>query len=187
MLLISNVHLQPSNKGEERDSLWGDGLLSDLSPGSAVARSDRSQATQRLSEVRVERRQREAAQALQLPGGVSVEVLRAMVEHGQWQQRHQEPGQAVTYHHQHAQQVERVRQQDVQIERQAVVHGVQVRGETVENATHRGGVKERHRGLKQDVNRKLRVGLATSHPQKKAVPVPVSVKAALISIFHIQH
>lgn len=52
-------------------------------PGRAVTGADGSQAGQRLGEVRVDGRQGEAAQALQLPRGVSVEVLRAIVEQSQ--------------------------------------------------------------------------------------------------------
>lgn len=107
--------------------------------------------------MRIERRQREAAQAPQLSGRVSVEALRSVVKHSQGQQGHEKPGEAITYHHQDAQQVEHGRQQDVQDERQAVVHEVKVGGETVEDATHRGRVKEGGCGLEEDVNRKFRV------------------------------
>lgn len=100
--------------------------------------------------MRVEGRQREAGQALELAGCVPVEGLRTVVEHGQGQQRQEDPGEAVAHDHERAQQVEGVGEQDVEDERQAVVHGVEVRGEAVEDAAHRGGVEEGHCGLEED-------------------------------------
>lgn len=120
------------------------------SPGRAAAGPDGAQARQRLGEVRVDGRQREAGQALELAGRVAVEGLRAVVEDGQRQQQQQHPGEAVADDHQHPQQVEGRGQQDVEHEGHAVVHRVQVRGEAVEHAAHRRGVEEGHCGLEEE-------------------------------------
>lgn len=106
--------------------------------------------------MRIEGRQREAGQALELAGRVPVEGLRTVVERGQGQQRQEDPGEAVAHDHEHAQQVEGVGEQDVEDERQAVVHGVQVRGEAVEDAAHRRGVEEGHCGLEGDAKQEVR-------------------------------
>lgn len=118
------------------------------SPGRVAAGPDGAEPGQRLGEVRVDGRQGDAAQALQLAGRVAVEALRAVVEQRQRQQQQQHPGERVANHHQRAQQADGVGQQDVQGEGQAVVHGVQVRGEAVEDAAHRGGVEEGDCGLR---------------------------------------
>lgn len=78
---------------------------------------------------------------------MSVEVLCATVQETQGQQEQQDPGEAVAHHHQHPQQAEDVGQENVEDEGQRVVDAVQVRGETVEDASQRSDVKEGHCGL----------------------------------------
>lgn len=117
------------------------------SPGGAPAGPDRAQAGERLGEVRVDGREREAAQALELTRAVAVVALRAVVQRPQRQQREQQPGQPVGHDHQHAQQPKHVGQQDVEHEGQRVVHQVHVRREAVEHAAQRRGVEEGHCGL----------------------------------------
>lgn len=97
----------------------------------------------------IDRGQREAAQALQLPGRVAVEILGAEVEEGQREQGQKDPGQPVAHHQQRPQQVEDHGQQDVEDEGQAVIHAVQVGGEAVEDAARRGGVEEGQGGLRE--------------------------------------
>lgn len=97
--------------------------------------------------------QSEAAQALQLPRRVPVKLLGPVVEQGQRKQGQEDPGKAVAYHQQHAQQVEHSGQQDVEDEGQAVVHTIQVRREAVEDAAHWGGVEEGHSSLMKEGRR----------------------------------
>lgn len=91
-------------------------------PVSGPCSPEHREACQGVSQVGVERRQGEAAQAPQLPEGGPVVVLHTVIDQAQGRQQEQQPGQTRTQDSKEAQQAYRIGQQDVEEEGQAVIH-----------------------------------------------------------------
>lgn len=109
--------------------------------------ADGTQAGQGLREVAVDRGQGDALQPLELAGSVAVISLDGIVQKTQRKEDRQDHRQAVTDHHQHAQQTKDVGQEYIEYEGQEIIHAVHIRGESIDDASNWCAVKESYRGL----------------------------------------
>lgn len=68
--------------------------------------------------------------------------LYSVVEKAKWYEGQGEPRQTVTRDHQCSQNAKNLSKENVELERQGVIDGVHVRGETVDDASNGCGVKK---------------------------------------------